>query len=302
MRRLLILLLLTALYGTESIAQQEPQFSQNMFNKLSHNPAFAGTRSAISATAIHRQQWMGFGDGKPVTTNLSVDAGLPLGFGAGLNILNENIAQEDNLELDFIFSYKISLGRGQISSGLSLGIHQAKLDGTRFIAASPGDPAIPSGTSQGSVFNLGGGFYYNSEDAYIGLSVSNLTEPTIETEDFTKKLVRHYFLTSGYYFELSNILSLNPSFFLKSDGVTSQMDINTNLIFNDRIWGGISYRFGESIVVLSGMNITRDLKFGLSFDAVTNSISANSLEFMLGYSFNINYDKPVSKYKNPRFL
>ena len=98
------------------------------------------------------------------------------------------------------------------------------------------------------------------------------------------------------------IKPMNPSIFLKSDGVTSQLDINTNLIYDDKIWGGLSYRLGESIIILSGMNITEDLKFGISYDVVVNSIKQNSLEFMLGYCFNINYDRPVSKYKNPRFL
>ena len=107
---------------------------------------------------------------------------------------------------------------------------------------------------------------------------------------------------SGYYFKISDLLSINPSIFLKSDGVTSQIDMNTNIIFDDRIWGGVSYRLSESIVILSGLNITEDLKFGISYDIVTNSIRQNSLEFMLGYLFKINYDKPVSKYKNPRFL
>ena len=106
-------------------AQQTPQFSQNMFNKLANNPGFAGSMEAICATALHRQQWIGFGDGRPVTTNLSVDAGIPSIFGGvGLNIVNETIGQYDNLGLQLSYAYRKELGNGQIGTGISLGVYE----------------------------------------------------------------------------------------------------------------------------------------------------------------------------------
>ena len=95
---------------------------------------------------------------------------------------------------------------------------------------------------------------------------------------------------------------LHPSIYLKSDGATSQLDINTSLIYNNKMWGGVSYRVDESIILLSGLNITDDLRLGLGYDVVLNSIKNNSFEIMLGYDFRINYEKPLNKYQNPRFL
>ena len=102
-------------------------------------------------------------------------------------------------------------------------------------------------------------------------------------------------------------LSLNPSIYLKSDGATSQLDINSNVIYNNKIWGGVSYRYAEPVlrpelVILTGMHITEDLKFGLAYDIVLSSIGNNSIEFMLGYDFKIKQDNTISKHKNPRFL
>ena len=107
---------------------------------------------------------------------------------------------------------------------------------------------------------------------------------------------------AGSYHELSSSLSLNPSIYLKSDGASSQLDINTNLLYNDKIWGGLSYRLDVGIVVLAGLELMKDLKLGLAYDIVTSEINKNSFEVMLGYNFNIKVDTQVKRYKNPRFL
>ena len=130
-----------------------------------------------------------------------------------------------------------------------------------------------------------------------------MTEPTIEwTDGQYFDLTRHYFLIAGYYHEINPVLSLNPSMYLKSDGATSQLDINTNLIYNNKMWGGVSYRLDEGIILLAGMNINEDLRFGLGYDVTVMNPMSNSIEFMLGYNFKVKTNKAVSKYKNPRFL
>ena len=102
---------------------------------------------AICATALHRQQWIGFGDGRPVTTNLSVDAGIPSIYGGvGLNIVNETIGQYDNLGLQLSYAYRTELGNGQVGTGISLGMYQSSLDGSLLSPASSGDPALPTAT------------------------------------------------------------------------------------------------------------------------------------------------------------
>ena len=138
---------------------------------------------------------------------------------------------------------------------------------------------------------------------YFGLSTAHISEPAIEWSDGqTQQLNQHYFLIAGSYHELTSALSLNPSIYLKSDGSSAQLDINTNLLYNDKFWGGLSYRIDDGIVVLAGLELMKDLKLGLAYDIVTSEINKNSFEVMLGYNFNIKVDTQVKRYKNPRFL
>ena len=291
----------------DSFAQQAPQFSQNMFNKLANNPGYAGTREAISTTLLHRTQWMGF-EGAPQTLNLSVDAPVRLiKGGLGLNIVQDNIAEHSNLGLQASYSFASKLGQGQLGLGISLGMFQAAL-GNDWRQADEGDPVINTSSVTGSSADLGAGIYYNTQDVYIGLSTAHISEPKIELSGSGSfNLKRHYFMIAGYYYSLNPNLSLNPSIYLKSDGATSQLDINSNVIYNNKIWGGLSFRHAEPVfkpelVLLTGMHITEDLKFGLAYDIVLSEIGKNSIEFMLGYSFKINKDPNISRHKNPRFL
>ena len=288
-------------------AQQDPQFSQNMFNKLANNPGFAGSRGNISTSVLHRSQWMGFGDdggAAASTQNFSIDAELPFLYGGvGLNIVKDNIAEFSNLGLQASYAYRTELGVGQIGMGMSVGMYQSGINGGALRPAQSGDAAILTGEVKGSSLDIGAGIYYNTQDVYVGLSSAHMTEPTVEWSDGQDfDLVRHYFLIAGYYHELNPVLSLNPSIYLKSDGATSQLDINTNLIYNNRMWGGVSYRLDEGLILLAGMNVNDDLRFGIGYDVTIVNPMPNSLEIMLGYNFKIKTNKAVSKYKNPRFL
>ena len=290
-------------------AQQVPQFSQNMFNKLANNPGFSGSRGVVSASVLHRSQWLGFGtDGSAgmSTQNFSIDSELPFLYGGiGLNIVTDNIAQYSNLGLQASYAYRTELGIGQIGMGMSVGMFQSGTNGG-FNPAVDGDPVIPTGDVKGSALDIGAGIYYNTADVYIGISSAHLTEPTIEWSNGSQltemDLERHYFLIAGYTHDINAMLLLHPSIYLKSDGATSQLDINTSLIYNNKMWGGVSYRLNEGLVLLTGLNIKEDLRLGLAYDIVLSEIASNSIEVMLGYDFKIKANKIKSKYKNPRFL
>tara|TARA_B110000211_G_scaffold109589_1_gene127179 strand:- start:4 stop:921 length:918 start_codon:yes stop_codon:yes gene_type:complete len=302
-----IIILILAVISVTVSAQQDPQFSQNMFNKLANNPGFAGSRGVIATSILHRSQWMGFGDdggAAASTQNFSVDAELPFLYGGvGLNVVKDNIAEFSNLGLQASYAYRTELGVGQIGMGMSVGMYQSGLNGSRLTSAQDNDPAIPKVEVKGSSLDIGAGIYYNTQDVYIGLSSAHMTEPTIEWSDGQDfDLVRHYFLIAGYYHELNPLLSLNPSIYLKSDGATSQLDINANLIYNNKMWGGVSYRLDEGLILLAGMNVNEDLRFGLAYDVTMINSMSNSIEIMLGYNFKIKTNKAISKYKNPRFL
>ena len=303
----IIILIIAVISAITVSAQQDPQFTQNMFNKLANNPGFAGSRGVIATSILHRSQYMGFGDqggAAASTQNFSIDAELPFLYGGvGLNVVKDNIAQFSNLGLQVSYAYRTELGVGQIGMGMSVGMFQSGLDGNKLNAAQSGDNAIPLSSVSGSKLDIGAGIYYNTQDVYIGISSSHMTEPVVEWSDGDSyPLARHYFLIAGYYHELNSLLSLNPSIYLKSDGATSQLDINTNLIYNNKMWGGVSYRLDEGLSLLAGMNVNEDFRFGLAYDVTMMNAMSNSLEFMLGYNFKIKTKKVMSKYKNPRFL
>ena len=154
MNRILVLLL--ALLSVVRVsAQQDPQFSQNMFNKLANNPGFAGSRGVIATSVLHRSQWMGF-EGAPSTQNFSIDAAIPfLNGGVGLNIVKDNIAQFSNLGLQASYAYRTELGVGQLGLGMSVGMYQSGLDGSELNPAVTGDIAIPMSSVSGSKLDLG---------------------------------------------------------------------------------------------------------------------------------------------------
>ena len=287
-------------------AQQDPQFSQNMFNKLANNPGYAGSTSGISTSVLHRSQWMGFDDEGAAgsTQNFSVDAEVPiLNGGVGLNIVKDNIASFSNLGIQASYAYRTQLGFGQIGMGMSVGMYQSGLNGGALRPSQGGDPVIPTGDVNGSKLDIGAGVYFNNQNMYIGLSSAHMTEPTIEWSDGQSfNLARHYFLISGYNYEINSQFSLHPSIYLKHDGATSQLDVNTNLIYNNKMWSGLSYRIDEGVIILAGMNINENLRFGVGYDVTIVNPMSNSFEFMLGYNFKVKTTKTISKYKNPRFL
>lgn len=311
MQKLITLLFVVFIGSFELTAQQDPQFSQNMFNKLANNPGFAGSRNVIATSVLHRSQWLGFGDGGSAaisTQNFSIDAEIPiLSGGLGLNVVKDNIGEFSNLGLQASYAFRTQIGIGQLGLGISAGIFQSGINGGALRPSQSGDIVIPTGDVKGSNLDIGAGAYFNTQDLYIGLSSAHMTEPTIEWsngQDYN--LERHYFLIAGYFKELNSVISLNPSIYLKSDGSTSQLDVNTNLIYtnqnNNQMWGGVSYRIDEGLILLAGMDLTNDLRFGLGYDITTSSPLNNSIELMLGYNFKIKSDNSISKYKNPRFL
>ena len=299
----IIFVLSLALFFTDLSAQQDAQFSQNMFNKLANNPGFTGSNQAISVIGLYRDQWSGFEDA-PQTTNLSVHAPISaLRGGLGLSIFSDQEGQYDNTNINLSYAYQTELGGGQLGIGFSFGMYQSGLDGSQLNPSETGDNTIPTSEVTGSALDLGAGIYFNTQDVYFGLSSLHLSEPSIDVSDGSiKQLKQHYFLIAGSYHSITEALSLNPSIYLKSDGSSSQLDINTNLIYNDKIWGGLSYRLDDGIVVLAGLELMKDLRLGLAYDLVMSEIKTNSFEVMLGYNFDIKVDTQIKRYKNPRFL
>ena len=290
------------LFVIKSNAQQDPQFSQYIFNNLSFNPGSTGIEQSISATALHRSQWVGFEDA-PVSTNFTVQSPISLlNGGIGLNILTDKIGQNEFLSLDLSYSYHFNLSDGKLGVGISFGVIQDEVDGSNIITQDP-DPSIPSSIDKASGIDLGLGLFYNSEKLYVGLSSKHINEPTIATTLDIIDIKRHYYITSGYIHVLNDKIDIKPSILAKTDGVTTTVDLTSLIEYNKKLWGGVTYRPSTRAVLLLGMHINEDLKFGFSYDLPTTNVSSSgTFEFMLAYSFKIDYNKVVKGFKNPRFL
>jgi len=194
------------------------------------------------------------------------------------------------------------LSEGTLGIGLSAGVIQDGVNGGNIIVQNP-DPSIPSSEEKSSGLDLGMGLFYNSENLYLGLSSTHLNQPTISTSIDIIEIKRHYFLTAGYVHQMNEKLDLKPSILVKSEGVTATVDLTSLLEYNKKLWGGVTYRPSSRAVLLLGMHINEDLKFGFSYDMPINEVSAaGTFEFMLGYCFKIDYNKVVKGFKNPRFL
>jgi len=301
MKKYFLLFLLFS-FALHSKGQQDPQFSQYMFNNLAINPGSAGHEQAICASALHRTQWVGFEDA-PVSTNLGVQSPLQLLHGGiGLNILTDKIGQNEFLSLNFSYAYRVEMAGGNLGIGISVGVIQDGVDGSGFITESP-DPSIPTSQEKGSGMDLGAGLYFNSDKIYVGISSKHINQPSISTSVDIFDVKRHYYLTAGYIHELNSKLNLKPSLLVKTEGVSTTVDFTSLLEYNKKLWGGVTYRPSTRAAILLGMHINDDLKFGMSYDLPTSKVSSSgSFEFMLGYCFKIDYTKVVKGFKNPRFL
>jgi type IX secretion system PorP/SprF family membrane protein len=227
MKKLNIAFLFLVLIIQPAFSQQDPLSSHYMFNTMTYNPGVAGTSGMVCATALNRQQWIGF-KGAPATTVFNISAPVTLfniKSGIGLIIESDNIGFDKDINLSAAYSYLMDLGQGKLGIGLSLGMLNKTLSptwqiptGDAHIPAS-GDPLIPEGKESFVAFDAGLGLYYKADKFYAALSVTHLNQPKIK---FTKGLPyvsRHYYLTAGYTLQLPNpSLELLPSLFAFSDG------------------------------------------------------------------------------------
>ena len=294
------------IFGHSASAQQDPQFSQNMFTKLAVNPGVSGANDAICATLLYRNQWTGFG-GEPKTMLFTADMPLDvLHGGVGLAVFAaDQLGAEKNFSARASYAYQLDLGSGRVGFGLNLGYQQKSLDGSKFVFNDLNDNSIPVGSVSGGAFDMGLGVYYQTEKLYAGISTQHLTKGDIKYDNISSTLERHYYLLAGYNIDLTSSLVLKPSALVKTDGVSVQADLNANLLINNRFWGGVSYRLQDAIVIMAGLEIIPNLKLGYSYDLTTSDIktySSGTHEIMLGYCFKKAKLVKRQFHRNVRFL
>lgn len=306
MKRILLYIILVA-SSTLSFAQQDAQYSQNMFNQMAINPGYAGSNGQICATAINRQQWMGF-EGAPQTTLLTVDAAInPFGIesGVGLSVVNDELGYSSNFHLQGIYAYHMDLWRGELGIGAGIGFVNKTIDGD-FDPITSDDATIPEKDNNIS-FDLALGAFYQDNSFYAGAAVTHINQPGFELNGTeVAYLRRHYFAAAGYNFQTPiALLELKPSVFLKSDGISSQINLNANVLYNKKIWGGLSFRLNDAIIGMVGIKLFNGLKIGYSYDLSISKLgryNQGTHEVMIGYCFDLGLNQKPEKHKSVRFL
>ena len=307
-------IILLSFAGLSGMAQQDPVTSHYMFNTLTYNPGIAGISGLICATAINRQQWTGF-TGAPSTTIFNVNSPLPFfngNNGAGLSVQSDNLGFDKNISLSGSYSYHLDVGQGKLGIGVSLGMLNKSLEPEWKIPSGDvhtppsGDPLIPEGKESFVAFDAGLGLYYNADNYYAAVSVTHINQPEIKYTKANTFISRHYYATGGYTFQLANpAFEITPYALAFSDGKIMQITVSSLVKYNKKIWGGVSYRAGDALIGMIGLELYNGLRLGYSYDFTLSDMSKSSNgshEFMINYCFDINLDKSPMKYKSIRFL
>lgn len=276
-------------------AQQEPMVSQYMFNGLFLNPAYAGSQECISTTMLYRTQWVKF-DGAPQTFTAAVDASIVDNkMGLGLVIVNDRIGVTNLTDIVANYSYNIKLGEGKLAFGLKAGVshYNAALNDLTYWDQQD---VVFQGNVNGQVYpKFGFGIYYSQKGKwYAGFSIPTLFAFN-KGYDFSMNINqssymrRHYMLTGGYVFDLTDNVKLKPSVLFKYlPNAPFQADINCSVLFKDMIWFGASYRTGDAVTAIIEYQATNSFRVGYGYDFTTSEIrkySNGSHEIMIGYDF-----------------
>ena len=313
--RILLSLIIVYYSVLPVLSQQDPQFSQNMFNKVMINPGSAGSADMICVTAVNRQQWVGF-EGAPVTSAFSISSPFRLfgkNHGVGLFVLNDQIGFETNLGINLAYAYRTFVGQGTLGIGVYGGIINSSLNATWSVPSTDfhtppdADPSIPAGSESALSFDLGIGVYYSTENLYVGVSSTHINEPIIDyTATANPFFSRFYYVMAGYKLELKNpAFEFQPGVFIQSDGVMTQMDLSGIMLYKDKFWGGMSYRMGSAVIGLVGFEIFSGIKVGYSYDFSTSAIrnySKGSHEVVVNYCFSLSVDRTPKRYRSIRIL
>jgi type IX secretion system PorP/SprF family membrane protein len=297
-------------------AQQDPQFSQYMFNNFFLNPAYAGVEGVTKLTAIHRSQWLGyqssFGDGGAPTTQIfSMNTPIyKINSGFGAYIINDNLGPQNNLEIQASYAYHYQLKDAKISLGIRTGIYSQSLNFDQYRAINPDDPLLINKNGRESQVrpDFSAGLFYKHEKYFAGVSFNHLSKAEFDfgVSDSRNALQNHMVITGGYYYDLSFDLQLMPTALIKSDFNTYSFDLSVVAFYKDTMWGGLSFRQSDAFIILLGYTLLKDksLRFGYGFDYIVkgqNAKQPTSHEFMLNYELPVSAGVGKKVVRTPRF-
>ena len=289
--------------GVLSYAQQDAQFTQYMYNTINVNPAYAGSRGALSMFALHRTQWVGL-DGAPVTNTVSVNTPLNnSNLGLGVSLINDKIGPTTENAISADLSYTIQTSETwKLSFGIKATANLFDLDASKLNHVNAADPSLQNYSK--FTPNIGAGLYLHSDKAYVGFSVPNFIETNRYNDNevaiFKERI--SYYLIAGYVFDLSNTVKFKPALLTKMvEGAPLQVDISGNFMFYDKFMLGVAYRWSASMSAMVGFQVSDGLYIGYGYDKETTNLknyNSGSHEIFLRYELFNN----IQKITTPRFF
>jgi len=300
---LILLLLITTVSVS---AQQDAQYTQYMYNTVSVNPAYAGSRGQISVAALHRSQWLGL-DGAPTTQTFNIHSPISYkGLGLGLSIVNDKIGPTSETNFDVDFSYTVwTSTEGRLSFGLKASANLLDINFDELNQFGP-DQTLQQNIDNRLSPNIGAGIYYHTNKFYAGLSVprfletSHFEESSLST---AKEQMNFYFIT-GYVWDLNPFLKFKPTLLTKVvQGAPLQLDLSANFMFNEKFILGGAYRWDAAFSGMAGFNISKKFLIGIAYDRETTELgnaafNSGSFEVIFRYDF----ITTKNNLKSPRFF
>lgn len=270
----LLVLLLVVLCAEYASAQQDPQYTQYMYNMNVVNPAYAGSKEGLSVTALYRNQWSGF-DGAPVTFTFSAHSPISDKIGLGLSAIKDELGPVSETNVFADFSYTLQVGASlKLALGLKAGVSFHDVGLVDLALQDPGDPFFSQDINN-TYPNIGAGAFLYGDKFYVGLSVPNLLTSVHLDENgiMYGSESNHFFGTAGYVFQVSENFKLKPSVMVKTsfDSPISY-DANINALFFEKFELGASYRVDDSFSGLVGFQATPNIRIGYAYDNVTSEI------------------------------
>lgn len=288
--------------------QQEPMFTQNNFDRLVFNPAYAGSSGWVVTSLKHRSQFIGL-EGGPSTQVLTVHAPWQeKSMGFGMKVINDHAGVTGQLALSGIYSYHLGLGKGKLSIGIEGGFFSQTIDFSSLIRKDLVDPAIPNGKTSSTKPDGAFGIQYQEKNYFAGFSIVHLFSGELNFAGTERSIVaelsRHYFVSGGYVHDLSADFSLQPCILIKKvSGAPMQGDLYLNAIYKEKYTLGLGYRTGDAMTFVLKYNITDALRIAYSYDyrvSEISSITSGAHELMVRYGIKLLPPQQVKEI-NPRY-
>lgn len=301
MKKILISAAVLLLFVIKAQAQQDPHYTQYMYNMNVINPAYAGSKENLSLGMLYRKQWVNM-DGAPSTFTLSGHSPVGNKVGMGLSVISDKVGpvNENNIYGDF--SYTLDLGgEHKLAMGIKAGATLHKLGAYSDINSSLRDGTDPSFATDlnSAYFNIGSGLFYYTDKYYISVSMPNFMKSKHISKDGLRigNEVAHYFITGGYVFDLNPNLKFKPFALIKSAvGAPVSVDASANFLFNQKFEIGGTYRLEDSFGAMVNFAITPTLRIGYAYDHIVSELRAatpSSHEIIILYD--VNLPKRVSR-------